>query len=142
MGTMMKWAVCAAMAVFAAGCCNCRSYQKKTQRPLEGTEWQLVQLYGEKVIAEEDSFTLLFLPEEGRIAGKGACNRLMGPYQLGDRRALTIGPLAMTRMACPGMDREQRFAQAVETATHYEMDGPMLLLLSDGKLNAVLQARK
>ena len=108
------WAVCVAAAVFAAGCCNCRSYQKKTRRPLAGTEWQLVQLYGEKV---------------------------PGSYVLGERRALKIGPLGTTRMWCPDVDREARFVEAVESATHYEMDGPMLLLLSDGKLNAIFQAR-
>ena len=54
---------------------------------------------------------------------------------------LKIGPLGTTRMWCPDVDREARFVEAVESATHYEMDGPMLLLLSDGKLNAIFQAR-
>lgn len=136
----MKWALCVAAAVFAAGCCNCRSYQKKTRRPLTGTEWRLVQLYGERVTAEEDCFTLVFSPDEQRVAGRGACNRLTGTYALGERRALRIGPLGMTRMACPDGEREARFAEAVGSATHYEMDGPMLLLLSDGRLNAIFQA--
>lgn len=135
------WAACAVAALFAAGCCNCRSYQKKTRRPLAGTEWQLVQLYGEKVAADEGRFTLVFRPEEQRLAGRGDCNRLTGSFVLGERRALTIGPLGMTRMACPDMDREGRFVEALRSATHYEMDGPMLLLLSDGKLNAIFQAR-
>ena len=135
------WAVCVAAAVFAAGCCNCRSYQKKTRRPLAGTEWQLVQLYGEKVAAGEECFTLVFGPEERTVSGRGACYRLTGSYALGERRALKIGPLGTTRMWCPDVDREARFVEAVESATHYEMDGPMLLLLSDGKLNAIFQAR-
>ena len=30
--------------------------------------------------------------------------------------------------------------EALETTTHYDMDGPLLLLLADGELRAVLQA--
>ena len=52
-----------------------------------------------------------------------------------------MGPIASTMMACPGMEREHAFAQALEATTHYDMDGPMLLLLSDGELRAVFQAR-
>ena len=33
------------------------------------------------------------------------------------------------------------FAEAIESTTHYEMDGPMLLLLSNGDLKAVFQAK-
>lgn len=71
----------------------------------------------------------------------GACNRLMGTYQLGENRALTVSQLASTRMACPGMEREQTYMDALTATTHYEMDGPMLMLLSDGELRAVFQAK-
>ena len=45
-----------------------------------------------------------------------------------------------TMMACPGMEQEDAFTKALEATTHYDMDGPMLLLLSDGELRAVFQA--
>ena len=44
-------------------------------------------------------------------------------------------------MACPDLKREQAFIEALESATHYDMDGPMLLILSDGELRAVFQAK-
>ena len=44
-------------------------------------------------------------------------------------------------MAWPGMDEEDAFTKMLESVTHYDMDGPMLLLLSDGELRAVFQAR-
>ncbi len=37
--------------------------------------------------------------EDGRVTGSGGCNRFFGPYAL-DGAALSIGPLASTRMAC------------------------------------------
>jgi len=43
-------------------------------------------------------------------------------------------------MACPELEQEQKFVEALTTTTHYDMDGPMLMLLCDGELRAVLQA--
>ena len=49
MKTPLKILFLAAVAALAASCCACRSYQKRTRRPLEGTLWQLVQLDGQDV---------------------------------------------------------------------------------------------
>lgn len=141
MKALSKIAVLAATAALTAGCCNCRSYQKKTRRPLAGTEWQLIQLEGRTVKPESGTFTVTLSSEGNRLAGVGACNRLTGTYQTDEKRTLKIGPLASTRMACPGMEQERKFTEALEAATHYDMDGPMLLILSNGELKAVFQAK-
>lgn len=65
----------------------------------------------------------------------------MGRYEATEKGALKIGPLASTMMVCPGMEQEDAFTKALESTTHYDMDGPMLLLLSDGELRAVFQAK-
>ena len=106
MKILLRIAVIAAVAALAAGCCKCRSYQKKNRRPLIGTEWQLIQLDGRAVKPEEGKFYVMFLAEENRFAGVGACNRLMGKYETTDKGALRIGPIASTMMACPGMEQE------------------------------------
>ena len=85
--------------------------------------------------------TVTLLAEGNRLTGVGACNRLTGAYKTDGKRTLKIGPLAATMMACPGMDEEDAFTKMLESVTHYDMDGPMLLLLSDGELRAVFQAR-
>ena len=126
MKILLRIAVIAAVAALAAGCCKCRSYQKKNRRPLK---------------PEEGKFYVMFLAEENRFAGVGACNRLMGKYETTDKGALRIGPIASTMMACPGMEQEDAFTKALEATTHYDMDGPMLLLLGDGELKAVFQAK-
>ena len=123
MKILLRIAVVAVAGALIAGCCNCRAYQKKARRPLVGTEWQLVPLGG-----------------GNRLSAVGACNRLSGVYKTDDKRTLKMGPIASTMMACPGMEREHAFAQALEATTHYDMDGPMLLLLGDGELRAVFQA--
>lgn len=136
---LLKIAALAAVVSLAAGCCPCRSYQKKTRRPLVGTEWQLIQLGGQAIQPKEGAFTIT-LSAEGKLSGSGACNRLMGSYKTDDKRSLKIEPLASTRMACPDLKEEQAFISAIESATHYDMDGPMLLILSRGELRAVFQA--
>ena len=141
MKILLRIAVVAVAGTLIAGCCNCRSYQKKTRRPLAGTEWQLIQLGGKAVKPEEGKFTVTLLAEGNRLTGVGACNRLTGAYKTDGKRTLKIGPLAATMMACPGMDEEGAFTKMLESVTHYDMDGPMLLLLSDGELRAVFQAR-
>lgn len=140
MKTLIKIAFIAAAAALLSGCCACRSYQKRTRRPLAGTAWQLVQLDGRAVAAAEDRYTVTLLASDKQLTGTGACNRLFGPYEEGEKRALKIGPLAATRMACPDLETERAFIAALEATTHYDMDGPMLLLLADGELRAVLQA--
>ena len=92
-------------------------------------------------VAAEGKFTVTLLAEGNRLTGVGACNRLTGAYKTDGKRTLKIGPLAATMMACPGMDEEEAFTKMLESVTHYDMDGPMLLLLSDGELRAVFQAR-
>lgn len=141
----MKRILILILIVLAAGCshskeCHCRAYQKKYRRPLTGTEWQLVQLYGQNLRPEKGTFKLTLSASDGRISGTGACNRMTGTYATDEKRTLKIGPLATTRMACPEPETERKFLEALETTTHYDMDGPMLLLLSDGELRAVLQA--
>ena len=86
--------------------------------------------------AQEKAFA-----EGNRLTGVGACNRLTGAYKTDGKRTLKIGPLAATMMACPGMEQEDAFTKALEATTHYDMDGPMLLLLGDGELKAVFQAK-
>ena len=68
MKILLRIAVIAAVAALAAGCCKCRSYQKKNRRPLIGTEWQLIQLDGRAVKPEEGKFYVMFLAEENRFA--------------------------------------------------------------------------
>lgn len=141
MKNLLRMAVVTVLSILMVGCCHCRSYQKKTRRPLVGTEWQLIQLGGETIQPQEGSFTVTLSADNGQITGVGACNRLSGPYKSDEKRSLKIGPLASTRMACHDLKREQAFIQALESATHYDMDGPMLLILSNGELRAVFQAK-
>lgn len=130
----------AALAAVIVGCCNCRAL-RKNQKPLVGTEWQLVQLGGRTIQPVDDAFTLTLTDEENRAYGCGSCNRFTGFYTLGEERALTFGQLASTRMMCPDDQGEQAYFDALASTTHYDMDGEMLMLFSNGDLAAIFQPR-
>lgn len=129
----MKLAAFAALVMLVASCCPCRKHRKGDSKPFVSTEWQLVQLNGRAVPVEGDLFTVVF-GEDGRLSGLGACNRLMGSYETTETGGLTVGQMASTRMFCPGLDQEQAFSDVLSGATHYEVDGDMLMLLTDGEL--------
>lgn len=133
-----------ALALLAGSCsstqCHCRAYQKKYRRPLTGTVWQLVQLHGRSIRPAEGTYTLTFSADDGRMHGIGACNRLTAAYATDKTWALTFGPIAATRMACPDLEQEYEFIRVLRSTTHYDMDGPILILLADGEMRALFQA--
>lgn len=126
-------------ASLVAGCCACR--KGKNNKPLVGTTWQLKRMMGRDLQLNPDQFVFTFSPE-GRFSGAGACNRLMADYKSSDKGVMQIGALAGTRRMCPDQALEAEFTKIISQITHYEVDGDMLLLLSNGELHAILQAVK
>ncbi|MEW2912517.1 META domain-containing protein [Leisingera sp. JC11] len=91
-----------------------------------GTEWQLQVIDGAAFPA---AATLMF-PEPGKIAGRGPCNNFLGsqdaPYPW-----FETGPLAVTRMACPKLEAEAAFLQALQQMTLAEVTGDVLILSNE-----------
>lgn len=144
----MNWRVILSIAIgvlIFTGCCSsCRKYQK-LRKPLVGTEWHLVQMDGERITPSEESskggYTLI-LGDNGNIGGVGACNTFMGSYEASAERNITISVSGSTRRMCRDHANEQRYFEMLQSATHYDMDGPMLLLLKDGYLIAIFESRE
>jgi copper homeostasis protein (lipoprotein) len=99
--------------------------------PLAGTYWRLADLPGDEGFAVDPGLRahLVLGGEEGRVSGSSGCNRLIGTFTL-DGDALSFGPLAGTRMACPqpAMELERRFYAALASVTGYAIDGEVLTL--------------
>lgn len=65
---------------------------------LERSDWRIETISNMRV--DGDNYVLGF--NEGRISGHAGCNRFSGPFtQRG--AVLTAGPIAATRMLCPGL---------------------------------------
>ena len=126
------------IALMFAGCCACR--KGKNNRPLQGTEWHLMRMMGQDLTIDNDKFVFTF-SADGEFAGTGACNRIFGAYKSNDARALKFENIASTRRMCPDANLETEFSAVLGRATHYEVDGNILMILSNGEVQAILMAK-
>lgn len=103
-------------------------------------DWRAVALDG-TALAEGIEISLTF--DNGRLAGKTGCNRVMGNFAL-TGEGLGFGPLATTQMACPpevmAVERATLDALAAITGFDIDAEGQLLLLGADG--TARLTARR
>jgi heat shock protein HslJ len=90
--------------------------------------WQQTQMSDGAVLAPDapGGYTLELLPD-GQVAVQADCNRGAGGYTLEGNR-ITIGPLAVTRAACPPGSLGDPFLAQLGMATSYFLDGPYLFL--------------
>ncbi|MCA0204273.1 MAG: META domain-containing protein [Proteobacteria bacterium] len=70
-----------------------------------GTRWTIVAVSGAATVNEPE----IVFEEGGRVSGTSGCNRFGGEGTQAEG-ILTLGPLASTRMACPGGLGEQEEA--------------------------------
>ena len=98
---------------------------------LTGTSWILEDVGGAGVI--DNALATLEFPSQGKVAGRGTCNRFFGSVQI-TAGAMAFGPLGATRMACPDavMNQESRYLQALEAAERYRIDGGTLYVYVKG----------
>lgn len=88
-----------------------------------------------------DAVVTLDFVAGGRLTGETGCNSFNGPYR-SDGDALSIGPLAVTRAACPDSARaamETAYLAALDRVETYRIDEHVLTLLgSDDRVLAEL----
>lgn len=113
------------------------------ETPLTGTTWVL-ESFGDpeapQTPAPGTNVTANFAADNadgssGTLAGNATCNNYNTSFTVnGD--ALTIGPVATTRMLCPlGGDQESVYLAALQTAQTFEIVGPRLMITTaDGVL--------
>lgn len=122
-------------------CCPCRKSANKDQIAFQGTQWQLIQFDGRAFDASGDSYTVTF-GDDGRLTGKGDCNRLNGGYEVASGGILTINGIASTRMFCPDQDTENRFMSRLQSVTSYVIDGRLLMLFENGDVVMTFSEKK
>lgn len=105
---------------------------------LVDTRWVLRTLAGETIAPGEKPPFLQLDASDGslRAFGDSGCNRFSGGCVV-DGSDLQLGPLAVTRMACPdpAMQLESRFLARLGEARRYEIRSTWLVLEGpDGEL--------
>jgi len=97
---------------------------------LAGPYWRLTHL-GEEPVRTPRSpreAHLVFDAAAAQVAGSDGCNRLMGSFEVAGAR-LAFGPIAGTKMACPGVMAEaDRFGALLEQVRSWRIDAGALRL--------------
>lgn len=95
--------------------------------------WRLVEVQGQTVdttkMMRPAEFT--FDKTEQRISGSAGCNNIFGKFTVSADK-LTFAPLAATKMACPDMNVEGRFLEAVQKVNNWKVTEGFLVLSQNG----------
>lgn len=111
---------------------------------LPSTYWRLVELSDSDLPADlgREPYLLLLPGDEARFSATAGCNVMTGGFVL-DGSALSFGPAAATRMACPPPLEalETALAEALAATVSADSDGHRLRLRDeDGRVRARLEA--
>lgn len=104
--------------------------------PLAQTYWRLMEIDGMPMPptpAGRPEAHLVVLPDEGRLAGTGGCNRFIGAYEIAGSD-LRVGPIDTGLQLCfdTGL-AEGLYLEALRAVEHYRIEGRQLLLTRPGE---------
>lgn len=128
-----------ALALAVASCNNTRpvSEQATDEQSAEptatlyDTHWELTELEG-TTISVDSTFNktpfIMFTEQDSRVQGNAGCNGFGGLLEVEGQEGIKISEIAATQMACPNLELEQRFIEALRNANSYTITGDTLLL--------------
>jgi heat shock protein HslJ len=98
---------------------------------LDDTYWKLVQL-GDTPVRDGLMLRephLRLDANRQQFSGSGGCNAVTGRYANSGIDEIRFSEVASTKMACQGMQIEQRFLTSLEQVVHWRIDGERLQLM-------------
>ena len=106
--------------------------------PITETYWKLTELLGKPIdtTIKRKPLFLQFDPN-GSVTGSGGCNNISGTYTADPNGKMTLSKMISTRMACPAMQDESAFLQALSKVNTYIVAGDQLQLTT-GKMAPML----
>jgi len=91
--------------------------------------WKLTEVNGEPITKETNREPHIILKGvDNRINGTGGCNGFSGYYELKDKNRIAFSNIAITEMACPNMDVEDKMLMVLQTADSYIVKNDTLIL--------------
>lgn len=126
----------AACAAILAGCCYCKEYQRKYGRPLEKTRWTLVQMDGRPV---EGNYVLVF-GTDGVMTVTADSVTLTSGYEAYETGVLKLEGLTLTGVPAE-KSVESRLVEMLRMTTGYKMDGKFVMMIRNGEMWALFEAK-
>lgn len=102
---------------------------EKFDNDLLEIKWKLVELNGKPLPSGLNSQPFLQLSAlSPNFSGNGSCNQFFGTYNLQDANVIHFFDIGSTKMACPGMDTEKDFFDALRQTDNYTIREGKLIL--------------
>lgn len=101
---------------------------------LHTTRWSLYSLDTEPLSSGISSGNAIYLQlsaTETQAEGQIGCNRFRGSFELPGEGKLRFGRVLLTKMACPELNIEGMFMQALRDTRSYRISGDTLRLYGD-----------
>ncbi|AXY75334.1 META domain-containing protein [Paraflavitalea soli] len=93
--------------------------------------WKLVELNGKPVLVDSTFIKEphIVLKDAGnRITGNGGCNGFSGTFEVGPLNGITFSKMVSTEIACPQLDLESQFLNALQLADNFTISADNLVL--------------
>ncbi len=92
--------------------------------------WRLIELDGKPIVVggAERREPHIVLKFNGRLIGSSGCNRITGGYTLQEGNRVQFSRVASPLMACPGIEYEDRFLNALNAVDNYAICNDTLTL--------------
>lgn len=107
----------------------------QSQPTFDSIHWKLIYIGNVDINASQmkRAAHIIFSPltkGEGTFKGASGCNEMLGTYKAVDQNlSIDTKHIAMTRMACPSMDIETKFLDALAHIQHWSIEENNLELL-------------
>jgi len=103
---------------------------------LEDKKWVLMELMGQEFVQPEGTKQayITFHSELARVIGSNGCNVFTTEYQLKSMNRVSMGHLASTLMACPGMETAATFNDILQKVDNYSLSEEGILSLNRARM--------
>lgn len=110
------------IAVFAS--CKSQKAVVASFSDLDG-EWSVVELNGKKLDPADSKQLIVIDVARKHLSGNAGCNRMNGNIEYTDaqKNIIKFPQVATTRMACPDMQAEQEFLEALNKVVRFQAEG-------------------
>lgn len=110
------------IAVFAS--CKSQKAVVASFSDLDG-EWSVVELNGKKLDQADSKQLIVIDVARKHLSGNAGCNRMNGNIEYTDaqKNIIKFPQVATTRMACPDMQGEQEFLEALNKVVRFQAEG-------------------
>ncbi len=98
---------------------------------LTKSKWEVNILLKNGEEKRETNLPSLEFESEGKLRGRAQCNSYFSSYSVAATQRLEIGTLSSTKMACPELDDEREYMEALNEVRYFFTWNDKLMLISD-----------